>query len=89
MRRQFYAGRGEEVPEGLDQGGPCQFFYLRSDTTPEADIRSVNGLGMLVTDDEHTRALEEQWIEGDLTHETAQSKHPRSMFIYLIAKAIG
>lgn len=20
MRRQFYAGRGEEVPEGLDQG---------------------------------------------------------------------
>ena len=25
-------------------------------------------------DDEHTRALEEQWIEGDLTHETAQSE---------------
>jgi hypothetical protein len=44
---------------------------------------------MMVIDDEHTRALEEQWIEGDLTHETAQSKHPRSMFIYLIAKAIG
>jgi hypothetical protein len=30
---------------------------------------------MSVTDDEHTRALEEQWIEGDLTHETAQSEH--------------
>ena len=25
-------------------------------------------------DDEHTRALEEQWIEGDLTNETAQSE---------------
>jgi hypothetical protein len=30
---------------------------------------------MMVIDDEHTRALEEQWIEGDLTHETAQSEH--------------
>ncbi|ORY30538.1 hypothetical protein BCR39DRAFT_528610 [Naematelia encephala] len=44
MRRQFYESRGEEMPEGLDQG----------------DIN-----------DEHARALEEQWIEGDLTAETA------------------
>ncbi|RXK40023.1 hypothetical protein M231_02663 [Tremella mesenterica] len=44
MRRQFYAGRGEEVPEGLDGDG---------------------------ANDEHARALEEQWIEGDLTAETA------------------
>lgn len=26
---------------------------------------------MAYTDDEHARALEEQWIEGDLTHDTA------------------
>lgn len=29
-------------------------------------------------DDEHARALEEQWIEGDLTAETATSKSSRS-----------
>lgn len=89
MRRQFYAGRGEEVPEGLDQGAPPPIYQLRSDTAPEADVTLVDGWGMVLTDDEHTRALEEQWIEGDLTHETAQSKHPRSMSIYLTAKAIG
>ncbi|OCF57069.1 hypothetical protein L486_05928 [Kwoniella mangroviensis CBS 10435] len=44
MRRQFYESRGEEVPEGMEDG----------------DIN-----------DEHARALEEQWIEGDMTAETA------------------
>jgi hypothetical protein len=29
-----------------------------------------------MTDDEHARALEEQWIEGGLTADTATSKHP-------------
>jgi hypothetical protein len=28
----------------------------------------------LLTDDEHARALEEQWIEGDLTADTAESE---------------
>jgi hypothetical protein len=45
MRRQFYASRGEEVPD----------------------------LGSGDVSDEHARALEEQWIEGDLTPATATS----------------
>ena len=45
MRRQFYASRGEEVPD----------------------------LGSGDANDEHARALEEQWIEGDLTPATATS----------------
>ncbi|WVO24957.1 uncharacterized protein IAS62_006339 [Cryptococcus decagattii] len=44
MRRQFYEGRGEEVPDDVNTG----------------DLN-----------DEHARALEEQWIEGDLTADTA------------------
>ncbi|OXG76761.1 hypothetical protein C345_06621 [Cryptococcus neoformans A2-102-5] len=44
MRRQFYEGRGEEVPDEIDTG----------------DLN-----------DEHARALEEQWIEGDLSADTA------------------
>lgn len=46
MRRQFYASRGEEVPD----------------------------LGSGDVNDEHARALEEQWIEGDLTPATATSE---------------
>ncbi|KAE8542165.1 hypothetical protein D1P53_001648 [Cryptococcus gattii VGV] len=44
MRRQFYEGRGEEVPDDANTG----------------DLN-----------DEHARALEEQWIEGDLNADTA------------------
>lgn len=45
MRRQFYAGRGEEVPEGLDQGAPPRIYQLRSDTAPEADVKVRSMVG--------------------------------------------
>lgn len=53
MRRQFYASRGEEVPD----------------------------LGSGDVNDEHARALEEQWIEGDLTAETATSMYTHMDFL--------
>ena len=66
MRRQFYESRGEEVPEGMDLGDVSEL--VGAITVRPADWRA---------DDEHARALEEQWIEGDLTAETATSgSHP-------------
>lgn len=63
MRRQFYEGRGEEVPEGLEGGGIGQWCW------------DIHGTMTFLTsaDDENARALEEQWIEGEMTNDTATS----------------
>lgn len=68
MRRQFYESRGEEVPDGMDLGDV-------SESTDSYPSVGPNGVG-----DEHARALEEQWIEGDLTAETATSESERHSF---------
>lgn len=65
MRRQFYESRGEEVPEGLDVGDVSELHSAR---------KKLALLCADQSDDEHARALEEQWIEGDLTAETATSE---------------
>ncbi len=77
MRRQFYESRGEEVPDGMDLGDVSEFERgvvprggVLSDRRRRRKASSLTG-GI---DDEHARALEEQWIEGDLTAETATSK---------------
>lgn len=67
MRREFYLSRGEEVPDE----------FLTAD--PGAGGGTGGGGGGAMRDagyEEHVRALEEQWIEGDLNNETAQSKSP-------------
>lgn len=73
MRRQFYESRGEEMPEGLDVGDVSKSLQLLIlyHSTYDAVDHDADSL-----DDEHARALEEQWIEGDLTAETATSKSP-------------
>lgn len=43
-----------------------QFYESRGEEVPDLGAGDVN--------DEHARALEEQWIEGDLTPETATSE---------------
>ncbi|KAJ9104937.1 hypothetical protein QFC19_003732 [Naganishia cerealis] len=57
MRREFYLSRGEEVPD--------EFLA--------AEASSSGGAVRDVGYEEHVRALEEQWIEGDLNNETAQT----------------
>lgn len=47
-----------------------QFYESRGEEVPDLGAGDVN--------DEHARALEEQWIEGDLTPETATSELPES-----------
>jgi hypothetical protein len=88
MRRQFYESRGEEVPEGMEAGDVSECFATISSSASHDAVttRKVQGRGqpvfplrwsmLILVDDEHARALEEQWIEGDLTAETAMSELP-------------
>ncbi len=57
MRQQFYASRGEQVPEGLEGVG------------------GGGGAGAgQPGEEEHARALEELWIEGEVSGDTAVSE---------------
>ncbi|KAJ9092928.1 hypothetical protein QFC21_006640 [Naganishia friedmannii] len=60
MRREFYLSRGEEVPDE---------FLNSAGEGGAGSASATRDAGY----EEHVRALEEQWIEGDLNNETAQT----------------
>jgi hypothetical protein len=80
MRRQFYAGRGEEVPEGIEGAGTEgeHEHWGSAVVTSRMSTNCFLSPAIGLAEEEHARALEEQWIEGDMTAETATSESPAS-----------
>ena len=65
-----------------------EFYLSRGQEVPDEFTAGATGGAGGDAYEEHVRALEEQWIEGDLNNDTAQSTHPR-LLIYDVARSLS